>query len=99
MICAATHCDLSKLFDTQNEPLPCETPFGAVCSGGSSATTSLSAWTACTSFSAYRYCNGAPGLYSCLRPPETPDAAEVWELFRRASLLPFVSRLECDNGI
>ena len=97
VVCAATHCDASKLFDSQDRPLECETPFGAspVCGGGASASTPVPGWASCDSFAPLE-CYGS---FVCARTPSPGDTAEVWEFFRRASLLPFVSRLVCDNGV
>ena len=97
VVCAAMHCDASKIEDVRD--VGCTTPSGPerqpACAGGGSASTSVPGWALCDSF-APRECSGS---YWCGRPPEPGDAEEVWEFFRRASLLPFVSRLVCDNGL
>jgi len=100
VVCAETYCDASKLFDSRDEPLECETPIsaGPACGGGSIATTPLPGWTLCASFAPME-CYASD---QCARDPQVgnPNAnADLWLFFRRASLLPFVSRLTCDNGI
>ena len=93
VVCAETHCDASKLFDSTGRSLECETPLsaGSVCGGGASAVTSVPGWASCPSFAPLE-CYGS---FRCVRAPTTDDTAVVWEFFRRASLLPFVAELEC----
>lgn len=97
VVCAETYCDASKIEDVRD--VGCTTPSGPerqpACAGGGIASTSVPGWALCDSF-APRECSGS---YWCGRAPEPGDAEEVWEFFRRASLLPFVSRLVCDNGL
>jgi len=100
VVCAEMYCDASKLFDSRGESMACETPErpGSACPGGRAALASVTSWTECDAFRTLNYCLPEFDHYLCQQTDTLAPPAVVWEQFRRASLLPFVSRLVCDNG-
>jgi hypothetical protein len=101
VVCAAMYCDASKIVfgGIGGEPPGCETPTypGPACSGGRDAFAALATWTECEAFQTLNDCRPEGSTYHCFQTdtPVGDDRARVWEQFRRASLLPFVTRLEC----
>jgi hypothetical protein len=99
---AAGQCDASKLaFTNPDGPAACETPTGGpdICTGAVGMLVDEPALIECESFRDLFVSCDDNRPHRC-----SPEAArfvsweEVWLPFRRASLLPFVSALQCGLG-
>jgi hypothetical protein len=99
VVCAAMYCDASKIVYSAGAGMPgCTTPTqpGPACPGGSSALATVTEWAQCDAFRLFNTCAAEWSQYRCLQSEEfSGTPAAFWEFFRRASLLPFVTQLEC----
>lgn len=97
---AAGHCDAERIFFAHtDEPVGCATPLrpDPACTGGWDVSTWVPLSDECNAFREHSLCYGSPPPVTCVSTEggRLVDWDEVWTLFRRASLLPFVVRLTC----